>query len=67
MKKSTPNRLENTLSKSVPWDSPGDPVAKNWPCNAGDKALIPGRGIKITHAKGQLSSRATTRGSTHLN
>ena len=67
MKKSTPNRLENTLSKSVAWDSLGDPVAKNWPCNAGDAALIPGRGIKITHAKGQLSSRATTRGSMHLN
>ena len=42
-------------------------MAKNWPCNAGDVALIPGRGIKIPHAEGQLSPRAATRGSTRLN
>ena len=37
------------------WDFPGGPVVKNLPSNAGDVGLIPGRGIKIPHATGQLS------------
>ena len=41
-------------------DFPGGPVVKNPPSNAGDAGLIPGRGIKIPHAVGQLSLRATT-------
>lgn len=42
---------------------PAGPVVKNPPFNAGDKYLIPGWGIKILHAAGQLSLDATTRGS----
>ena len=39
---------------------PGDPVVKNPPPTAGDTALIPGWGTKITHARGQLSPYAAT-------
>ena len=42
-------------------DFPGGPGVKNPPTNAGDAGLIPGRVTKITHAAGQVSSRATTR------
>ena len=42
------------------WDSPGGPVLKNPPCNAGDKGLIPDQGTKIPRAVEQLSSSATT-------
>ena len=42
------------------WDFPGGPVVKNQPSNAGDMGSIPGRGIKIPHATGQLSLWATT-------
>ena len=31
-------------------------MVKNPPSNAGDSGLIPGRGIKIPHASGQLST-----------
>ena len=41
-------------------DFPGGPVVKNPPSNAGDVGSIPGQGIKIPHAVGQLSLRATT-------
>ena len=41
-------------------DFPGGPVVKNPPSNAGDVGSIPGRGTKIPHAVGQLSSRAAT-------
>ena len=41
-------------------DCPGGPVAKNLSCNAGDAGSIPGQGMKIPHAMGQLSPRATT-------
>ena len=41
-------------------DFPGGPVVKNLPSNAGDMGSIPGRGIKIPHAVGQLSPCATT-------
>ena len=43
-----------------PGDFPGGPVDKNLPTIAGDTGLIPGRGTKIPHAKGQLSLYATT-------
>ena len=45
----------------------GGPVVKNPPSNAGDVGLIPGLGIKIPYAAGQLSSRATTTELTRLN
>ena len=35
--------------------SPGGPVLKNLPANAGDTGLIPGLGTGIPHAAGQLS------------
>ena len=41
-------------------DSPGDPVVKNLPCNAGDVSLIPGLGTKIPHSGEQLNLRAET-------
>ena len=41
-------------------DFPAGPVVKNLPSNAGDVGSIPGRGTKIPHAAGQLSSHATT-------
>ena len=37
------------------WGFLGDPVIKNLPCNAGASGWIPGQGIKIPHALGQLS------------
>ena len=46
--------------KILPWDSPGGPVVKNPPSNAGDAGSIPGRGTKIPHAAGQLSTCTTT-------
>ena len=36
-------------------------MVKNLPSNAGDVGSIPGQGIKIPHAAGQLSPHATTR------
>ena len=36
-------------------------MVKNPPSSVGDTGSIPGRGIKIPHATGQLSPRATTR------
>ena len=33
----------------------GGPMVKNPPSSAGDSGSIPGRGIKIPHAAGQLS------------
>ena len=48
-------------------DFPGGPVVKNPPSNAADMGLIPGQGIKIPHAAGQLSPRATTTELTRLN
>ena len=38
-----------------PGDSPGGPVIKNLPSNAGDMGLIPGRGTKIPHVVELLS------------
>ena len=46
--------------KNQGWDFPGGPVVKNLPSNAEDEGSIPGRGIKIPYATGQLSPRATT-------
>ena len=48
-------------------DFPGGPVVKNPPSNAGDTGSITGRGTKIPHAMGQLSSRAITPEPVHLN
>ena len=39
----------------------GGPVVENPPSNAGGTSLIPGQGSKISHTKGQLSLRDTTR------
>lgn len=36
--------------QGMDWDFPGDSVAKNPPCNAGDMSLITGEGTKILHA-----------------
>ena len=36
-------------------DLPSGPVLKNLPSNGGEECLIPGWGIKIAHATGQLS------------
>ena len=43
-----------------PWDFPGGLVVKSPSSNAGDSGSIPGWGIKISHAVGQLSLHATT-------
>ena len=48
-------------------DFPGGPVVRNLSCNAGDAGSIPGRGTKIPHATGQLSSHATTRETVYHN
>ena len=40
--------------------SPGGPVVKNLPYNAGDAGSIPGQGTKIPRAAGQLIPCATT-------
>ena len=40
--------------------TPGGPVVKNLPANAGNKGSIPGPGINISHASGQLSPGATS-------
>ena len=42
-------------------DFPSGLVVKNPPFNAGDTGSIPGWGIKISHATGQLNPCATTR------
>ena len=46
-------------------DFPGDPVAKNLPCNARAAGLIPGWGTKIPHATEQLSLHTTATEPTH--
>ena len=41
-------KLQNHFSlNSIVRDSPGGPVVKNPPCNAGNVGLIPGQGMKI--------------------
>ena len=42
-------------------------MVKNPPSNAGDAGSIPGRGTKISHAAGQLSSSATNTEPVRLN
>ena len=49
------------------WDFPGGPMVKNPPSNAGDAGSIRGRGTKIPHASGQLSTRAATTEPARLN
>ena len=53
------------MCKKYSWDSPGGPVIKNPPSNAGDMGLIPGWGTKIPHATGQLSLHAKSTESVH--
>ena len=48
-------------------DSPGCPVVKNPPSNAGDAGSIRGRGTRFPHAAGQLSPCATTTELVRLN
>ena len=55
------------LRKVRSGDSPGGPVVKNPPSNAGDAGSMPGRGTKTPHAAGQLSPHATTTEPTRLN
>ena len=40
-------------------DSPGGPIVRNPPSNAGDASSVPGQGTKIPHATRQLSLSAT--------
>ena len=40
-------------------DSPGGPIVRNPPSNAGDASSIPGQGTKIPHATRQLSLSTT--------
>ena len=56
-----PRSLSTVPSRNDNRDLPGGPVVKNLPSNAGDMGSIPGRGIKIPHAVGQLSLCTTTR------
>ena len=44
-----------------PRDFPRGPVFENLPCSAEDTGLIPGWGIKIPHAMGQLSPCTTVK------
>ena len=53
--------------RSLSEDFPSGPVVKNLPSNAGDTSPIPGRGIKIPHATGQLSPHTTTTELARLN
>ena len=43
-----------SLLKILFWDFPGDPVVKNPHVKAGDTGSVPGQGIKISQASGQL-------------
>ena len=57
-----------SLNMHTVQDFLGSPVVKTLPCNAGNTGLIPGLGTKIPHAEApQLLTRASIRGSTHLN
>ena len=49
------------LTSELPRDSPGGPVVKNLPCNAGDSGLIPAQGTKVSHAAEQLSPHTITK------
>ena len=53
--------------KNLLGDFPGGPMVKNLPSNTEDTGSIPGQGIKIPHAKGQLSLCVTTREPTSSN
>ena len=46
---------EISFNKMTPGDSPGGPVAKTAPSNAGGVGSIPGWATKIPHAPEQLS------------
>ena len=65
---STPFVIREIQIKTTMRDFPVCPVVENLSCNAGDAGLIPGQGIKIPRAAGQLSPRAATREKpTHCN
>ena len=49
------------LFKTQLRDFPGSPVVEKPPSKAGDMGLIPGWGIEIPHAMGQLSPHTPTR------
>ena len=49
------------LYKDLNRDFPGGSVVKNPPSNGGNVGSTPGRGTKIPHAVGQLSSQVTSR------
>ena len=51
------------LNKKSCRDFSGSPVIKNPLSTAEDVGSIPGQGTEISHAAGQLSPRAVTRGS----
>ena len=53
------------ILKHTTGDFSGGPVVKNLPSNGGNLDSVPGRETKIPHAKGQLSSHATTKEPTH--
>ena len=53
-------RTTGSSFKIPPWYFPGGPVVMNLPCNVGDMGSIPGWGMKVPYALGQLSLRATT-------
>ena len=52
--------VTNLLQKKLHWDSPGGPVVKNLPANAGDMGSIPGWGTKILQAGGQPRPHSAT-------
>ena len=49
------------MSKHKNQDFPGGPFVESSPSKAGDAVSIPGRGIKIPHATGQLSLHTATK------
>ena len=55
-----PTMFGNRVFKEVLKGLPCGPVVKNSPFEAGNVGLIPGPGIKIPHAAGQLSPCSTT-------
>ena len=58
---------DRTAKRADSLHFPGGPVAKNLPCNAGYKGLIPSHGTKIPHAMEELSLCAATTELARLN
>ena len=55
------NRGDFCFKIIITRDLPGGPVVKDLLSNAGDPSSIPGQGIEIPHAVGQLSPCDATR------